>query len=145
MSYSHFESIYDKYCSMLYGVALEICPSQKKAEELLLHTFRKIQQEDMNQEKHPAYCITLLRLIIRTAQGIYPEKFKHSFRLNLFENTPLINHLICNQISLPDYCKEKHLTQQEGLQIIRKEWSTIRNSEKNIFTDTSVSRDSTLI
>jgi hypothetical protein len=130
MSYSNFESIYDKYCPMLYGITSKICHSKKKAEELLMSTFRKIHQEDISHEKYPAYCITIMRLYIKTSAGLYPEKFKSSFRLNQFENTSLINHLICNQISLEDYCKEKNLTQQEGLQIIRKEFSTIRNAEK---------------
>lgn len=146
MSYSNFESIYDKYCPMLYGIAVEICHSQKKAEELLMTTFRKIHKEDISQEKYPAYCITLMRLIIKTAQCLYPEKFKSCFRLKQFEKTPLINHLICDQISLQDYCKEKYLTQQEALQIIRKEFSTIRNAEKEnkVSTDISMPTESTL-
>lgn len=125
MSYSNFESIYEKYCPLLYGIALEICHSQKKAEELLMTTLKKIHMEEISQEKHPAYCIFLMRLIIETAQDLYPEKFKSCFRLKQFEKTPLINNLICNQISLQDYCKEKYLTQQEGLQIIRKEFTIL--------------------
>lgn len=146
MCYSNFESIYDKYCPMLYGIAVEICDSQKETEELLMTTFRKIYKEDISQEKYPAYCIALMRLIIKLAQGLYPEKFKSCFRLKQFENTPLLNHLICDQISLQDYCKEKYLTQQEGLQIIRKEFSTIRNAEKEnkVSTHISMPTESTL-
>ena len=144
MSYSNFEIIYDKYCPMLYGIALEICHSKKKAEELLMSTFRKIKQEDISQEKYPAFCITLMRLIIKTAQQLYPEKFKNSFRLKQFENTPLINHLICDQVSLQDYCREKYLTIQEGVQIVCKEFGSLGNAEKENKTsiDTSSSTKS---
>lgn len=146
MNYSDFENIYDKYCPMLFSIAVEICHSKNKAEELLMITFRKIHQEDISQEKHPAYCITLMRLILKTAQSLYPEKFKSCFRLKQFKNTPLINHLICDQISLQDYCKQKFLTQQEGLQIIRKEFSTLRNIEKEnkVSTDISMPTNNTL-
>lgn len=129
MNAAYFEKIYEKYSPMLFGVALEICPSKKHAEELLMITFKKIHLEDISREKHPAYCITLIRLIIKTAHGIYPEKFKTCPSLKQFESTPLLNQLICDQKSLEDYCKEKPLSQQEGLQIIRDEFSKIRNSE----------------
>ena len=52
MRYSQFEHIYDKYCSMLYGISLQICYSNKnEAEELLTSTFKKIHEQDINQEK----------------------------------------------------------------------------------------------
>ena len=146
MSYSNFENIYAKYCPMLYGIALEICHSKKKTAELLMSTFRKIPQVEIRQEKYPVYCITLIRLIIKTAQGLYPAKFKNGFRLKQFEITPLINQLIFDQISLKDYCKENFLTQQEALQIIRKEFNIIKNSEKEkkVSTDTSILAESVL-
>ncbi len=147
MSYSNFESIYEKYCPMLYGISLEICQSKKTAEELLIITFRKIQQEDIGQKKYPAYCITLMRLLLKTAKQLYPETFNDRFILKQFENTPLINRLICDEISLQDYCKENNLTQQEGLQIIRKEFTTISTAEKEnkVATDFSISTESTLV
>ena len=43
MSNSTAKDIYDKYCSMLNGLALQICYFNKKAaEELLISTFKKI-------------------------------------------------------------------------------------------------------
>jgi len=41
MNAAYFEKIYEKYSPMLFGVALEICPSKKHAEELLMITFKK--------------------------------------------------------------------------------------------------------
>ena len=124
ISNSNFEIIYDKYGPMLYGLASEICHSNQKAEELLISTFKKIRQEDIYHEKCSVYC---MRLMIKTAQDLYPEIFKSYFRIKQFEKTPLINYLICNQISLQDYFEEKYLSEKEGLQIIRKEFSTIGN------------------
>ena len=129
MNAANFKKIYEKYSPMLFGDALEICPSKKHAEELLLITFKKIHRDDINRENHPAYCITLLRLIIKTAHGIYLDKFKTCLSLKQFEKTPLLNQLICDQKKFKDYCKEKSLTQQEGLQIVRDEFNKVRNSE----------------
>lgn len=122
ISNSDFEIIYDKYGSMLYGLASEICDSNQKVEELLISTFKKIRQEDIYHEKCSVYC---MRLMMKTAQDLHPEIFKSCFSLKQFEKTPIINHLICTQISLQDCFEEKYLTKQEGLQIIRKEFSTI--------------------
>ena len=87
-----------------------------------------------------------MRIIIKTAQELYPLKFKNGCRLKQFKNTPLINQLICTQISLQDYCKEKYITQQEALQILRKEFSIIRAFEKGneISTDNIISAKSVL-
>lgn len=137
MTYCNFESVYDKYCAMLFGISLKICHSKEKADELLMTTFKKIKEEDISQEKYPAYCITLVRLVIKTAQQLYPDKMQSSFKLKQFEKTPLLNNLICDKISLAEYCKEENLTQQEGSQIIRKEFNKIRNAEKEnkVFSD----------
>ncbi len=134
MSNSNFENIYDKYCSMLYGLALQICSSNTDAaDEILISTFKKIYQQDISQEKYPAYCITLVQLVIKTAGEFYPLLIENGFRLKQFEKAPLINQFICNQISLQDYCKEKYLTPQEALQTIRKEFSILGASEKENF------------
>jgi len=148
ISYPNFENIYDKYASMLYGIALQICDSNKKAAaELLTGTLKKIHEQNIAPEKYPAYCITLIRLIIKTAQELYPTKFKNNFRLKQFENAPLLNKLICGQMSLQSCCSENYLTQQEALQIIRKEFSTIRSFEKeNVFyADDKISTESALV
>ncbi len=79
---------------MVYNNALQICSSNEKAaQELLITIFKKIHEQNIVQEKYPAYCITLIRLIIKTAQELYPTKFKHNFRLKQFEITPLLNQL----------------------------------------------------
>ena len=84
----------------------------------------------ITQHQYWVYSITLIRLIIKTAKELYAIKLKSNFRLKLFEKTALLNQIICKQISLQDYCKEKYLTHQEVLHIIRKKFVIIANLEK---------------
>lgn len=130
MNTLNFKNIFDKYCPLLYSVALQICNSKMKAEKVLINVFKKIYNQDISQHTDSIYSITLMRLIIKSAQELYSIKLKSNFRLKQFQNTPLLNQLICNQISLQDYCKQKYLTHQEVLHIIRKEFIIIRNGIK---------------
>ena len=141
MNTLNLKNIYDKYCPMLYSIALQICHSKKKAEQVLINVFKKIYTQDMSRHKESIYSITIMRLIIKTAQELYSIKLKSNFRLKQFENTPLLNQLICNQISIQDYGKQKYLTYQEVLHIIRKEFIIIRNGKKEnaLSTDNVIS------
>jgi hypothetical protein len=126
-----FKNIYAKYCPLLYGVVLQICPVKKQAKQILIKTFIKIDDQDIIHETYPGYCITLMRLIIKTAQEeFYPGQLKNNFRLKEFENTRLLHQFLCHQISLENYCSENHLTQQEGLQIIYQEFRSLQNFKK---------------
>ena len=128
MNCSNLELIYDKYCPMLYGIALELCESKLHAEDLIIKTFKTIYEKDINLETYPSYCITLIKLIIQSAEELYPTH-KMLFRFKQFEQTPFINQLICEQISWADCCKEKYLTPQEAIQVIRAEFRTFRTFE----------------
>ena len=129
MNILNFNNIYDKQCPILYSIAMQICHSKEKAAQVLINVFKKIYTHDISQHPDSILSITLMRLIIKTAQELYSIKLKSNFRLKQFENTPLLNQLICNQISIQYYCKEKYLTHQEVLHIIRKEFSIISNFE----------------
>lgn len=121
------ENIYDKYCCLLYGIAIQICPAKKMAEQILIKTFIKIYKQGIIPETCPSYCITLIRLILKTAEEEHHRsKVKNTFKLKQFESTPLLHEIICNQITLQDYCAENYLTQQEGLQILREEFKVIK-------------------
>lgn len=146
MNTLNFKNIYDKYCPMLYSIALQICDSKIKAEQVLINVFKKIYNQDISQHTDSIYSITLMRLIIKSAQELYSIKLKSNFRLKQFEHTPLLNQLICNQISIQDYCKQKYLTHQEVLHIIRKEFIIIRDGKKEnaLLTDHSISIDNVL-
>lgn len=95
-------------------------PCGKKAAELLFFTFKKIHDNNISEEKFHAYCITLIHLIITTANELYPLKFKNIFKLKYFEKTPVLKQLMCNQVNFNDYCNEKYLNKEAALQVIRK-------------------------
>ena len=140
MNIFKINNIYDKHCPILYSIAMQICHSKKKAAQVLINVFKKIYTHDISQHPDSIYSITLMRLIIKTAQELYSIKLKSNFRLKQFEHTPLLNQLICNQTSIQDYCKQKYLTHQEVLHIIRKEFIIIRNGKKEnaLLTDHAI-------
>lgn len=130
MTTTRFINVYDTYCPMLFDMALQICRSYKKAEDLLSYTFVKFHEQQVNERQYPAFCITLMQLVIKSGRELYPQRFKKEFRLKQFAQTPFINQIICEQISLQDYCNENFLTRQQALDVIQQEFSLIRNAEK---------------
>jgi len=60
-----FENIYDMYCPMLYGIALALCPTTKKAEEILTLTFQKVHQQNLNWQERKPFSIDLIKLMIQ--------------------------------------------------------------------------------
>ena len=124
------ENLYNTYGPMLYGIALEISPAPKEAEEILIRTFHKIHEQNLLQAR-PALCATLIKLVIRTAhEQLNPGQLKNNFRLKQFESTPLIHKLLCEQISLENYGEENKLTRAEVAKRIREEFILLRNLKK---------------
>ena len=68
MNTSNFGNIYDKYCPMLYSIALQICHSRKKAEQTLINTFKKIYNQYITKHQDaihstPIPILVILRII----------------------------------------------------------------------------------
>lgn len=53
------------YCPMLYGIALALCPTTKKAEEILTLTFQKVHQQNLNWQERKPFSIDLIKLMIQ--------------------------------------------------------------------------------
>ena len=124
-----FENIYDTYSAMLYGISLSISTTEKEAKVMLINTFIKVRQLNLTEQNYPSICITLIKLLIQTAQEkLNPGHLKTRSRLKLFEKTPMLQQLFCRQISFLKYCEENNLTRIQGLKLIREEFSIIRNS-----------------
>jgi hypothetical protein len=127
--------LYQDYGVKLYVVALEIAPDQAAAEKIVIETFVKIHQQQLvqlNEHPPPSY-ITFIKLLLQTAhEHLYSDQLKYNFKLKQFEHTPLLHKLICEQISLENYCKENHLSRREAAKEMRKELMSIRKvkSEK---------------
>jgi hypothetical protein len=106
-SNSNLENIIDVYSPMVYGIALEIAPNAAIAKAILLQTFQKINLQKINPSQSPSFVVTLLLLTLQTArEQIYQEQFDCTFKLQIFDKTPLIRELIGSQINLTDYCKK---------------------------------------
>ena len=128
-----FENIYDAYCPMLYSIALQVSPTRKIAEKILINTFRKIYHQTDFQKKKP-FCIDLIKMIIQTAQEeLHPGETTYTFKIKQFQNTPLLYKLLIEQVNLENYCNENGITRNNALLIIRNEFMMIRNtSAKNL-------------
>ena len=128
------EKLYDTYSVMLYGIALEISPSQRVADRILIETFKRAYKKNVINQEKSSICVTLIKLIIETAHHILmPEELKHNFKLKQFENSQLLHQLLCEQLSVDAICRNNKLTPLEAAQKIREEINAIRSllSEKN--------------
>lgn len=124
-----FENIYNAYCPMLYSIALQLCPTRKIAEKILLNAFKKVYQQNIVLQEKKPFCIDLIKIIIQTAQEeLYPGETKCNFKIKQFEKTPLLHKLLIEQHSLENYCNENGITRHNALLIIRNEFMFIRNT-----------------
>ncbi len=132
MTQSIFETIYDKYAGSLYAIALEISPDVPCAEHVFISTFKKIYEENKTGKSSPSYYVELIKLILSIAKAeVYHHKKDINFTLKQFENTPLLQQLICTEESLENYCTSSNISKQDGLQIMRKEFSSLKNTKVN--------------
>ena len=61
--------LYDRYCTLVYQLALKLTSDKKNAEEVLVGTFRKLYEQ--LQGKKQAICLSpfsLIRTVIQTAR-----------------------------------------------------------------------------
>ncbi|MES1224659.1 MAG: hypothetical protein ABUT20_54710 [Bacteroidota bacterium] len=115
-----FEKFYDTYSPMLYGIALQLSPSQQKAEDLLIKTFEIIHEKKIAEQDETCSCIQLIKLIIQTAQG-----FKYIGPAP-FYNAPLVNQILSQKISVREICLQKRLTIIQLGKVIREELNSLR-------------------
>ena len=60
--------LYDKYGAILYGIALEIAPTDEAATPVLIATFEKAQELNIVENHGHCICATLIKLTIATAR-----------------------------------------------------------------------------
>jgi hypothetical protein len=116
------EALYDRYSAVLYGVALEISPTETDAESILISTFKKCYKPNLNIETG-SLLITLIKLMIQTAHDkFHTGTNRTNFTLKIFENTPMLHRSLCDQNGFEGYCSEKMLSRQEGFKQMREEF-----------------------
>ena len=119
-----FDAMYDTYCLMLYDIALQIAPSKKEADQILIATFSRAHEQNIENQIYPSPCILLLKLLIETAQELLANNSeKTNFIIKQFKNTPMLHYLICEQKSFENYCAENHVAKELALKKFRLEFS----------------------
>lgn len=122
------EDMYDKYSALLMYIAMEISPAKEEAEKILFITFTKASHLKLHHQSKGLPCITLIKLLIQTAQKQFsPGGQIHNLKLKLFENTPLLHKILCNQINLESYCNTNNVTRTEVAKVIREEFTLLQN------------------
>jgi hypothetical protein len=122
-----FEKIYDKYAAMLYGIALEICPTEECAEQVFIKTFNSIYVQNKTRKNSPSFYVELIKLIIETAKmEVCTNDEQKNLKLKQFQNTALLQLLISDEQRLDTYCKTNEITRQDGLLMIRYEFNILR-------------------
>ena len=115
---------------MVFGIALQLCHTNKKAEKVLVLTFEKAYHHNMDRLKGKGACIDLIKLTIKTAQQeLYPREKKCNFRIKQFETIPVIHKLLVDQLSLEDYCEEDGIPRHMAMLNIRNEFKMYAMNE----------------
>ena len=127
MNYSiqAFEKFYDTYSPMLYGMALQLSPTQRQAEELLVKTFVILHKQKFVEANDPCVCINLIRLLLGTAQ----EQFKAA-ELHPFKNAPMMNLILSGKMSVREVCLHNRVNVIQLGKIIRAELNSLRTVKK---------------
>lgn len=127
------ESLYDTYIPMLYDIALQISPTKKVAEQIIISTFTKAHKQNIEQQIYPSPCITLLKLLVQTAhQQLNNNTGKTNFIIKQFQNTPMLHHIICEQITFEYYCMQNKMAKEQAMKDFRDELSLILKTVTHI-------------
>ena len=119
--------LYDTYCPMLLGMALEISTSRKEAEEVVARTFVKTNNLEFIQTNQKSVCVTLIKLMAQTAKEVIePNHLKNKIKIPIFENAPIMHKILFEQNNLESYCIDNQLTRLEAAKKIRAELLLLR-------------------
>ena len=132
-----FDKLYDKYCPILYGIALEISSSQKEAEQILASTFEIAHARKLIEKNKHSLCAELIKITIQSAY----EHLKpiNSFRLKQLENLPLLQKFLCDKKITDTLEFEKGENRTQIARQIRYEFNTLRNIKETNYQGASPS------
>ena len=124
---NNVEVLFDKYASTLMGIASSMANSKAEAEQILLDTFVEVQRQFGNDSSCSLGLVSLIKLTILTAHKYYSfGKLETNFKTKLFENTPILNQLLCQQQNLKKYCADNNITIGQAAKKIREELGLMR-------------------
>jgi hypothetical protein len=127
------EKIYDKYGPVVYGIAIQIAPTRATAEQVLISTFQRAHEQNIPKQDYPLLVIELIKLTLKTArQLLKPDELKNNFRIKQFENTPLFNQFLCEDMSVESCCMKNNLTRKEVITGLCKEFMLLKNYDQDL-------------
>ncbi len=131
------ENVYDTHSSLLYGIALQILPTKKEAEDAVIRAFTIVHQQKLIQTHCSSIWVVLVKLVVQIAfeQKTVFEQKNNSFKLKQLARTPLLNELFCQQIDLESWCRQNNLTPEQAGIKLRQEIMLLRNLKQNITRD----------
>lgn len=118
------EKIYDLYSPVMFGIAMEVCGTEKEAEEVLISAFERIKSETFTYYDSGSICSLLINLTLQTAH----EHLRQDYKITEQQmgNSVLLHQLLFREISLENYCRENKLTFLEAGRKMRKEFNHLR-------------------
>ena len=125
-SISEFELFYDTYSPMLYGIAIQLAPTQMQAEALLINTFKLLHMQNFHKENQTNVCLSLVKIIIQTAEHEFSQK-----QNALFHNAPLLNQLLSEKITVKELCQQIRINPIQLGKLIRAELNSFCTIEKS--------------
>jgi hypothetical protein len=129
LSLQDFESLYDAYSPMLYGIAVKISQTQEEAEGILNSTFCQIFHELKSFSNRPFLHVIFIKILLQTAHKQLPGgKIGNGIKLKRFEAMPIIHQLLCQHKNIQEYCDEHQQTRREASNSISKEVILLQES-----------------
>lgn len=118
------EKIYDLYSPVMFGIAMEVCSTEKEAEEILISAFKKFKSETFPPYDPGSICSLLINFTLQTAH----EYLNHDYKTTQQQigNSVLLHQLLFREINLENYCRENKLTLLEAGKKMRREFNHLR-------------------
>ena len=112
----------------MYGVAMQISSSEKEAELILIHAFKKLQRQKLNN--HNLTCVEFVKLTIESVLELYPKYKRSELQFKPFYRSPIFKKLLCENVSIKSLSKLDHITPAQCMQNLKMEMSLFLNIKK---------------
>jgi len=133
MTQDYFKTLYARHSKMLYSIALNIADSTSTAEMILIKTFQKASAQNISPLDRPSLCAILIKLLFESAREVIPpDGSQKIIKLKQFENLPLLQKMLCEQLSLENHCQEENVTTDAARRSLREEVNMLRKKKEVI-------------
>jgi hypothetical protein len=131
--------LYGRYSAMLYGIALQIAPSDVEAAQILLTTFEKAQEQIEVENNGHCIWVALIKLNMTTARQQMEGRFNNHNLPNLFPANPLLRKVLFENKTIRQLRNETNLTLEEFGKMMREELHTIRDANEAVSANCAIS------